>query len=611
VKAAEDAFGVTIGRETLGLYTTTNVRGFSPTAAGNARIDGLYFDQVWPLNSRVRRATTIRVGPSAQSYPFPAPTGIVDQSFRIPGKEPARSLLVSADEWGGMGFEADAVVRVVRDRLSLGLGAAVLDEEYSNGTDGKYRNAGASLRWTPSSTLEIVPFAVRSEGRDDEAGPTYVPAGPYLPRRIERRQFDGPSWVDNEGPATNYGVLASYLPNSEWRVRLGAFRSRLGFDPGYAHLLVNLQPDSSAQRLIVADPPKETASTSGELRITRSVSDGDRLHLIHVSLRARDRTRSYGGSDTLDLGPARPGEAVTVPKPAFEFGPQSHDEVTQQTAGVAYELRWARRGELGIGVQRSSYSKRVERPDSPVAATSDEPWLYNVAGAWALSDSLTVYASHTRGLEESGVAPDVAVNRGEALPAIHTRQSDAGVRYAFGPSLRLLAGVFEVEKPYFTVDATNRFAALGDVMHRGIEVSLSGKPRAGLDIVAGAVLMDPEVEGPDVASGAVGRRPIAQPKRTLLANLEWRPVATANVSFDVAVRHVSRAMATRDNLVELPSRTLVDLGGRYRFAIGRARATLRVSLTNVTDEYAYQSEGSGAYSFIPGRRASAYVVVDW
>jgi hypothetical protein len=54
VTAPEDAFGVTIGRESLGLYSTGNVRGFSPTAAGNARIDGLYFDQIWTLNPRVR-----------------------------------------------------------------------------------------------------------------------------------------------------------------------------------------------------------------------------------------------------------------------------------------------------------------------------------------------------------------------------------------------------------------------------------------------------------------------------------------------------------------------------------------------------------------------------
>jgi iron complex outermembrane receptor protein len=76
VRSAGDAFGTSIGRETIGLYNADNVRGFSPTQAGNVRIDGLYFDQVWGLNPRLRRATTIRVGLLALGSPFPAPTGM-------------------------------------------------------------------------------------------------------------------------------------------------------------------------------------------------------------------------------------------------------------------------------------------------------------------------------------------------------------------------------------------------------------------------------------------------------------------------------------------------------------------------------------------------------
>jgi iron complex outermembrane recepter protein len=49
VRQANDAFGTSIGREAIGLYDSDSVRGFSPTAAGNVRIDGLYFDQVWRL----------------------------------------------------------------------------------------------------------------------------------------------------------------------------------------------------------------------------------------------------------------------------------------------------------------------------------------------------------------------------------------------------------------------------------------------------------------------------------------------------------------------------------------------------------------------------------
>ena len=89
VRSAGDAFGTSIGRETIGLYNADNVRGFSPTQAGNVRIDGLYFDQVWGLNPRLRLTTTIRVGLLALGSPFPAHTGIVDYAFRKPGDEAA------------------------------------------------------------------------------------------------------------------------------------------------------------------------------------------------------------------------------------------------------------------------------------------------------------------------------------------------------------------------------------------------------------------------------------------------------------------------------------------------------------------------------------------
>jgi iron complex outermembrane receptor protein len=361
--------------------------------------------------------------------------------------------------------------------------------------------------------------------------------------------------------------------------------------------------------LIIADPPTRNASTSGELRITRSIAEGSRLHELHLTLRARDRTRRYDGADTLEVGPARSGTAVTLPKPAFEFGSQTHDEVTQRTAGLAYELRWSKRAQLGIGLQRTSYEKRVDKVAAQTS-TTDEPWLYNMTAAYALNDTLTAYASYTRGLEESGVAPDAASNRREALPAIRTRQADAGMRYAIVPSMKLFAGVFEVAKPYFTLDDTNRYRALGEVTHRGLEVSLSGAVGPNLDVVAGAVIMEPEVSGPDVREGLVSSRPVGQPKRTLLLNADWRPPLLSGLSFDVGVRHVTDMPATRDNSVTLPARALVDLGARYRFNLRSVPAALRLSVMNITDEYGYELKGSGVYDVIPGRHATAYLTLD-
>ena len=84
VTQAEDAFGFSVGRETIGIYNAGQARGFSPTAAGNVRIDGLYFDPVFGLQSTLVDSVSIKVGLSAQGYPFVAPSGIVDQSLRRP-----------------------------------------------------------------------------------------------------------------------------------------------------------------------------------------------------------------------------------------------------------------------------------------------------------------------------------------------------------------------------------------------------------------------------------------------------------------------------------------------------------------------------------------------
>src|SRR3954447_6573988 len=76
VTQAEDAFGFSVGRESLGIYNAGNARGFSPSAAGNLRIEGLYYDQQSGIPDTLLDSTSIKVGLSAQGYPFAAPSGI-------------------------------------------------------------------------------------------------------------------------------------------------------------------------------------------------------------------------------------------------------------------------------------------------------------------------------------------------------------------------------------------------------------------------------------------------------------------------------------------------------------------------------------------------------
>ena len=65
VTEAEDAFGYSVGRESLGIYDADDARGFSPTAAGNLRIDGLYFAPVVGLPGLSVEWQSIKGGLSA------------------------------------------------------------------------------------------------------------------------------------------------------------------------------------------------------------------------------------------------------------------------------------------------------------------------------------------------------------------------------------------------------------------------------------------------------------------------------------------------------------------------------------------------------------------
>ncbi len=503
VTQAEDAFGVSIGRETLGIYSSSNARGFSPSAAGNVRVEGLYFDPVYLLTSILAESASVKVGLSAQSYPFAAPSGIVDFSLRRPAEKAGQSFLFDSDSFGSYGLELDGSLPVSKT-LGIGYGVNFGRSEYPDGTDGQHLSGAVYARWRPSDDIELVPFWTTSKSYDDEAGPYYIPAGDYLPPQPEQRRFDGPGWADTRYVAGNHGLIGRYVPAKDWEVRAGAFRSVYDAQAGFTNLLLDVTPEGETDRLIIADPRAKQESVSGELRVTRLIADGPRLHTIHLSLRGRRSSGEYGGSDEVDLGPTRIGAPVTAAKPDFAFGEVSTDKVRQFNYGVSYEGRWKGVGELGFGISRADYRKRTLYPGTAPIVAESHPWIYNATAAGYLTAKLAVYAGYARGLEESGVAPPNATNRNQPLPAILTSQRDAGLRYYLTGRVKLVAGVFDLRRPYFGYDASGRYARIGTTRNQGIEMSVSGALTKRLNMVAGGVFLKPQLADAD-RQGAVVR----------------------------------------------------------------------------------------------------------
>ena len=519
------------------------------------------------------------------------------------------SVIANADDYGGKGLEVDGSLPLT-GRLGLFVGLNAGTTIFVNGTDNFSHAESLIGRWRPTDTIEVTPFWSMYNDYDDESGTLYVPAGSFMPTIDRAHHDEGPRWADNRFTGTNAGLLTSVSFGRNWVARLGAFRSSVFNRHAYTHLLAGEQPDGTAERILIADPPNRSRSLSGELRVTHSIAEGPRLHLIHLSARRRDARREFGGSDSISFGIGRVGERVTAPQPDFEFGEQTHQHVEQMTYGVAYDGRWKGVGEISLGLSKASYRKLTGIPAVGEARARSNPWLYNGTAAIVLSKSVNVYAGYARGLEESGVAPFTAANRNEPLETILTQQKDAGVRIAVTKDINAVAGVFDLTRPYFGFDTANVFKRIGSVRSRGAEFSISGKVTPKLNLVFGGVLLKPRVEAAADASGNIGSKPYGVPTHIINFNANWQTPFLRGLQLDLGMSHRGRQPATTDDLVYLPPRLNLNLGMHYGFRLARQAATLRVQVTNLFDNQGVNTLGPGIFGPRAARQLLGYLTVD-
>lgn len=604
---AEDAFGSNDGGEALGIYNPNSVRGFSPIDAGNVRLEGLYFDRQGEFSPRLIEGNRIRVGPSAAGYAFPAPSGVVDYRLRTPGDDAVLSGVWQTNSWGGALVEIDAALPV-SDVLSVGAGASVSRSEYPSGNNADIINLAAILHWRPAPGTDAKLFASRTRIADEDIYPIILGDGQETPARLARRRFLGQPWADVETERFTFGALGRTSIGG-FAVRAGLFRSDNDVQEGHNIFLHAAPLGALADRIVSAYPGRAGVSTSGELGIARTLSTGAWEQRLQLIARGRAQDRRYGGSIRQSLGTAAFGTPEYVARPDFTFFRQSKDSVRQWSVGLDYQAIARGLGQFSIGLQKLNYRKQVVTPHGPAPVARDKPWLLNATAVIDLTPELSVYGSFSRGLEESDVAPETAVNRDEAPPAIRTRQVDAGIKQRLA-GMTLIAGVFDIKRPYYGVDGSNFFRQLGVVRHSGLEASLSGSPMPGLTVVAGGSLVRARVSGDEVASGMIGRRPLDVPSRKLIASVDWHP-PSSSTSLDASVEHVGPNTADTLNRVLVAPFTTLSFGLRHRFVIGRSTAVFRIQATNLFDAYGWEVAGDNAFIYVQPRQLTARLSLDY
>ena len=271
---AEDAFGTSVGDSSIGIYSEVDVRGFSPTDAGNLRIEGLYYDQQGSLTERLQQGSTIRVGISAQSYPFPAPTGIADFTLREPDKDAVASVGLTYGPWGGKFAELDAKLPIDGDRLGVVVGAGINREGRPYGGTPNIDTAGLLVRYAPRPEVELIGFATHYRYTGGEAQPLIFSSRAFLPKRVPRGRFLGQGWNDYSASAPVYGFLGR-TSLAGFDLRLGLFHSIFNNDVLNGDFLLGTDRDGAVrQRILLVERGDRAASTSGEFH-SREASPKD------------------------------------------------------------------------------------------------------------------------------------------------------------------------------------------------------------------------------------------------------------------------------------------------------------------------------------------------
>ncbi len=598
-----------------GYWSSFAVRGYTLDNRFNFRRDGL------PINAEtalalgnlerlewLKGASGIQAGTSA-------PGGLVNLVVKRPVQRLHR---------GTVGWETDGTLTAAVDwsqrfgpagaaGLRLNASATQLDPQVRDAKGRRHLLAlAADLTVAPGSRLEA---EVEISGQRQPSVPGFSLLGSAVPdaARIDPRvNLNNQGWTQ---PVVFAGRTASLRwtqrLSPEWQLVAHAMTQRLRTDdrtafpygvytPDYAcpDWCDRYAPDGTFSFWEYVSDNERRTSDAAEVSVSGRLVLGPVVHRLHAGVlltryegRFQDQVFDLAGTGRID------GTLQATPSAGYTDANTNRDErSTEWSLRDAVQLAPA--WQLWAGLRHVQLDRRAERT-SPASdglratrlqQSATTPWL---ALAHDLTPRTLVYASWGRGLEVD-VAPNRAryVNAGQPLPALASRQLEAGAKHR-GDASELTLAAFDIERP-LAVDLGSCDAARtcvravdGSARHRGVE--LQGQWRTGAwQWHAGAMWLQAERLGSSDPA-ANGRRPVNVPQATLRAGTTWRAAMLGGAELSaLLLAEGNRTVLPYDDSLRIPGWSRLDLSARWTVRTSAATLTWRAGLDNATDRRAWR-----------------------
>ena len=580
---ARDAFGERVGVETAGIYTEAQVRGFSLANTGAYRIEGAYFVRDYTLPDSVLAGVSVKAGVNAARLAYPSPSGVVD--YRLKSSKPGDksfSATINQRELGQTVIDTTFSLADKDGKFGVAGGTSYTTPViYPNEVNYKVHNVGFVPQWRPADNVRVRGLAAVewSHYRGEQFFLSSVAA---LPPKLNYHNY-GPSWTNLERTTMNTGVMVDATVGA-WSLSATTFYADHRRSPADATLIV-ARPDRLGDAFFNRTNDQHSKSVSSEGVAAYRFVTGNVTNTLTAAMRNR-RSRA----NTITLAPISLGliDLTRDDKDGYGYGPEpaypvpargTQSDVDHLTGSVGYTFQLGQSLELRGGLHRSRYDKTVTSPLNVRTERLETRWLYNASAVLAVRSTTTLYANAVKGIEETGIAPQNARNRDEVLPPVVAEQFEVGVREAITPKLSLSVAGFEVKKMIPGLRADGVFTLVGDVRHRGGELSLTGEVTPGTTIVLGALAMKPRLS----RLGAPTTKPVGVSSDVLVASvnhqLDWLGVGPG-WSVDARLTWQSPRLANAAGSFKTLEIASLTVGTRYEFKMAGLPAQFRVVAVN-------------------------------
>lgn len=615
-----------------GYWSSLTIRGFVLDNRYNYRRDGLPINAETAIGLANKQAIEVLKGTSGLQAGTSAPGGLVNLVVKRPVAG-LRSAAVGWEQDGSVGASVDLSDRSGTNGAfgwRINANAEKLDPQLRNAEGRRHLLAlAADARLAPGSLIEA---ELEWSRQRQPSAPGFSLLGSRLPDAgtIDPRiNLNNQPWslpVVLEGRTASLRYTHELRP--DWKLSAQAMTQRLRSDDRVAFPF-GCSAENNYDRYCSdgtfdfydfrsegerRDTDVLDAALSGRTTLA-GMEHRFTVGLMATRFDARFNRQAYnwvgvGHIDGSAIAPADPtltDENTNRDERSTELRLQDQVAITRDTT------LWA--GLRSSKVERASVRTDGSRP-TDYEQTLSTPWL---ALSHQLSPATMAYASWGQGVETE-VAPNRAryLNRGQPLPALKSRQIEAGLKHR---SATVDAGVtlFDIRRPLWADigscddEGTCTRRADGEQRHRGIEAEAEARLGA-FSLRGSAMLLKARIEGNSNPS-VEDKRPTNVPKIALKAQAAYNVPALPGLALLGFVSHEGDRAVLPDNSIVAAGWTRIDLGLRYAMKAGPTTLTWRAGIDNVADRRAwketpYQFSHAYLYPLAP-RRAHASLNVQF